>query len=261
MISDLPSDIRIGVGDRGTVLVNYMWGQTFYPVTVDFTEYAYKGNHVQIPASLLTRKITSQLNQSTKILSIKPDTLEFIYTQGKGKKIPVKLQGSVKADRQFYISDTIYSPDSVMVYAPKNVLDTISVAYTETVDIEHLSDTMRRRVDLKPVKGARFMPSYNDVTFWVDVYAEKTVEVSVVGSNFPSGKILRTFPSKVQLTFQVGLSHFKEVTADDFVVEVDYNELLENHSEKCKPVLKIVSSYVNHARISPQEIDYIIEQQ
>lgn len=261
MISDLPSDIRIGVGDRGTVLVNYMWGQTFYPVTVDFTEYAYKGNHVQIPASLLTRKITSQLNQSTKILSIKPDTLEFIYTQGKGKKIPVKLQGSVKADRQFYISDTIYSPDSIMVYAPKNVLDTISVAYTETVDIEHLSDTMRRRVDLKPVKGARFMPSYNDVTFWVDVYAEKTVEVSVVGSNFPSGKILRTFPSKVQVTFQVGLSHFKEVTADDFVVEVDYNELLENHSEKCKPVLKIVSSYVNHARISPQEIDYIIEQQ
>ena len=95
----------------------------------------------------------------------------------------------------------------------------------------------------------------------VDVYAEKTVEVSVVGSNFPSGKILRTFPSKVQVTFQVGLSHFKEVTADDFVVEVDYNELLENHSEKCKPVLKIVSSYVNHARISPQEIDYIIEQQ
>ena len=89
MTSELPSEIRIGVKDRGTVLVNYMLGQTFYPVVIDFTEFAYKGNHVQIPSSLLTKRIIGQLNQSTKVSAVKPDTLEFIYTQGKGKKVPV----------------------------------------------------------------------------------------------------------------------------------------------------------------------------
>lgn len=261
MTSEFPSEIKIGVSDRGTILANYMWGQTFYPVTVDFTEYAYKGNHVQIATSSLIKRITGQLNQSTKISVIKPDTLEFIYTQGKGKKLPVKLHGSVKADRQFYLSDIIYSPDSVMVYAPKNILDTLSVVYTETVNVDHLSDTMHRRVDLMPIKGVRFIPAYNDITFLVDVYAEKTVEVPVHGNNFPKGKILRTFPSKVQVNFQIGLSHFKEVTAEDFSVVVDYKDLLVTNPDKCKPVLKLTSPYANHVKISPQEVDYIIEQQ
>lgn len=261
MTSEFPSKIKIGVSDRGTVLVNYMLGQVLYPIGVDFTEYAYKGNHVQIPASSLTKQIISQLNQSTKIKSVKPDTLEFIYTQGKGKKLPVKFHGEVKTDRQYYLSDIIYSPDSVMVYAPQNILDTMSVAYTEKINVEHLSDTLRRRVGLMPVKGARFIPSYNDLTFLVDVYAEKTIEVPVFGVNFPNGKVLRTFPSKVQVAFQVGLSRFKEVTADDFVVEVDYRNILDSSSDKCRPVLKAASPYANHVRIIPSTIDYIIEQQ
>jgi len=92
------------------------------------------------------------------------------------------------------------------------------------------------------------------------MYSEKTVEVPVQGIHFPVDKLLRTFPSKVQVTFQVGLRQFKSVTADDFNVVVDYEELREETSEKCRPVLVQSPSNVNHVRISPQEIDYIIEQ-
>ena len=259
MTSVLPTEIRVGVKDRGTVLANYMLGQTLFPVTIDFSDFAHKGNHVQIPTSLLAKRITSQLNQSTKISAFKPDTLEYIYTQGSGKMLPVKLQGTVRPERQYYISDTIYSPDSVMVYAPKSILDTLAVAYTLPVDIEHVSDTTRRKVDIMPIKGARFTPSSNEVTLLVDIYAEKTVELPVLGVGFPENETLRTFPSKVQVTFQVGLSHFKEITADHFRVEVPYKDLQEGMSEKCNPVLHVFSSQVNHVRMSPQEVDYIIE--
>ena len=261
LTSELPTELRIGVQDRGTVLANYMLGQTFYPVTIDFSEYANKENHVRIPSALLTKRISGQLNQSTKLTTIKPDTLEYIYTKGKGKKVPVKLQGTVRAERQYYISDILFSPDSVMTYAPRAILDTIKAAYTVPVDMEHISDTLHRRVDLMKVKGARFTPSYNDVTFMVDIYAEKTVEVPVVGVGFPKDKLLRTFPSKVQVTFQVGLSRFKEVTAEDFVVEVNYKDLQDGKNEKCKPSLQVLSRFANRARMNPAEVDYIIEQQ
>jgi hypothetical protein len=33
LTSELPHELKIGVKDRGTVLVNYMLGQTLYPVT------------------------------------------------------------------------------------------------------------------------------------------------------------------------------------------------------------------------------------
>ena len=260
LTSELPKDLKISVKDRGTVLVNYKLGQTIYPLIIDFAEYLDKGNQVRIPSVALSKRIGSQLNQSTKLFAIKPDTLEFIYTRGEGKKVPVRMKGEVKAERQYYISDILYSPDSVMVYAPKEILDTITVAYTESLYIEHVSDTVRRRANLLPIKGVRFTPSKGDITFLVDVYSEKTVEVPVSGVNVPSDKVLRTFPSKVHVTFQIGLSRFKSVTADDFEVVVDYNDLFDGNDEKCQPKLVRVPSEVHHIRISPQDVDYIIEQ-
>lgn len=260
LTSELPKELKIGVKDRGTVLVNYLLGQTLYPVTIDFEEYQDKGNQVRIPSMTLNKRIASQLNQSTKLSVIKPDTLDLIYTKGQGKKVPVKLRGEVKAERQFYISDIVYSPDSVMVYAPQEILDTITAAFTESLYIEQIMDTTRHRASLMPVKGAKFIPSYNDVTFLVDIYSEKTVEVPVLGVNFPEDEVLRTFPSKVRVTFQIGLHQFKSVTADDFRVVVDYEELRKNAGDKCKPFLVQSPSNVNYVRLSPQEIEYIIEQ-
>jgi hypothetical protein len=260
LTSELPTELKLGVKDRGTVLVNYLLGQTLYPVVIDFNDYSDKGSQVRIPSVSLNKRIASQLNQSTKLLNVKPDTLEIIYTRGEAKKVPVKLQGEVKAERQYYISNVVFKPDSVMVYAPKEILDTITAAYTEPLYIEQMKDTTRCRVELVPVKGARFIPSYNDIAFYVDVYSEKTVEVPVEGVNFPNNKLLRTFPSKVQVSFQIGLSQFMNVTANDFRVVVDYKDLIENQAEKCQPILVHMPSNVNHVRVSPKEIDYIIEQ-
>lgn len=261
LTSELPGELRIGVKDRGTVLANYMLGQTFYPITLDFKDYEDKGNRVRIPVSTLMKKIAGQLNQSTKLLTIRPDTVEFIYTKGKAKKVPVKLQGNLALDRQYYVSDIIYSPDSVMVYAPQEILDTITTAYTQAVKLDNVTDTIRRRVHLAKVKGAKFTPDFDDVTILVDIYAEKSVEVPVRGVNFPPDKVLRTFPSKVQVTFQVGLSHFKAITADDFFIGVTYESLLKNKGEKCPVSLKSIPRYVNHVHLNPKEVDYIIEQQ
>jgi hypothetical protein len=48
--------------------------------------------------------------------------------------------------------------------------------------------------------------------------------------------------------------------ADDFEVVVDYNDLREEKGEKCQPKLVRSPSNVHHMRVSPQAIDYIIEQ-
>ena len=260
LTSELPNELKIGVQDKGTVLINYLLGKSLYPVTIDFEEYQDKGNQIRFLSSALSKRVTGQLSQSTKLLAIKPDTLELIYTRGEGKKVPVCLRGEVEAERQYYISERIFSPDSVMVYAPREILDTITAAYTEALYVEEISDTTRHRAGIMPVKGARFTPSYSDITFMVDMYSEKTVEVPVQGVNFPEDKLLRTFPSKVQVTFQIGLRQFKTVNAEDFTVVVDYQTLEREKSEKCKPVLLKSPANVNLIRVAPAEIDYIIEQ-
>lgn len=212
--SEPSSELRIKVKDRGTVLLNYMLGKSFFPVNLNFNDYSARNNHVRIYSSEFEKKIMSQLNVSTRLISVKPDTLEYIYSTGKSKRVPVKMQGKVTAARQYYLSDTIYSPDSVLVYAPVAILDTITTAYTRKVDLSNIADTLTHHVALAEVKGAKFIPNAVDLTFPVDMYTEKTVEVPLHGVNFPADKVLRTFPSKVQITFQVGYHNFYKIEAN-----------------------------------------------
>ena len=86
LTSELPDEIRVRVEDRGTVLLNYMLGRTFFPVSFDFEEYRDRGDHVHISSAEIFKKVATQLNTSTKLLSVRPDTLEIIYTEGKAKK-------------------------------------------------------------------------------------------------------------------------------------------------------------------------------
>ena len=261
LTSDFPDDVRIRVEDRGTVLLNYMLGRTFFPISFDFNDYKDEGTHVCISSAELTKKVAAQLNVSTKVLSIRPDTLDFIYTQAKAKKGPVRLVGTVQAARQYYISRISFSPDSVMAYAPQEILDTLKAAYTEKLYWENVSDTLKKRVSMGKLKGVKFIPAYNDLSVYVDMYSEKTVDVPVVGINFPAGKVLRTFPSKVQVTFQVGLRHFKDVSSDDFFIGVTYEDVLKSKGDKLPLVVKGAPDFISHVRVNPSSVDFLIEQQ
>ncbi|MDE6215373.1 YbbR-like domain-containing protein [Bacteroides sp.] len=258
--SEPASELHITVKDKGTVLLNYMLGKSFYPVTLDYADYKSVNNRVRIYAPQFEKKVLSQLNASTRLLSMKPDTLEYIYATGASKRVPVKLQGTLSAGREYYLSDTLFRPDSVLVYAPAAVLDTITVASTQALKLENISDTLKQQVSLQVQKGVKFVPSSIEMTLPVDIYTEKTVEVPVRGVNFPADKVLRAFPSKVQVTFQVGMSRFRQVGADDFHIYVTYEELLKLGSDKYTIKLKNLPKEVSRVRFNPSQIDFLIEQ-
>ena len=261
MITSEPaSELRIKVKDKGTVLLNYMLGKSFYPISLDFSDYKDAGNHVLVYASQFEKKVLSQLSVSTRLLSMKPDTLEYIYATGVSKLVPVKLAGTVSAGRQYYLSDTVFSPDSVLAYALEGVLDTITAAYTQHVELENISDTLKQQVSLLTRRGVKFVPASIEMMLPVDIYTEKTVEVPLHGINFPADKVLRAFPSKVQVTFQVGLSRFRQITADDFHMNVSYEELLRLGSDKYTVKLKNVPDGVSQVRFNPEQVDFLIEQ-
>ncbi|MBQ8673621.1 MAG: YbbR-like domain-containing protein [Bacteroides sp.] len=258
--SEPASELHIKVKDKGTVLLNYMLGKSFYPLAIDFAEHKGSHNHVRLFAPDYEKWVSGQLNVSTQLLSIKPDTLEYYYATGTSKKVPVKLQGEVTPGRQYYLADTLFTPDSVLVHAPREVLDTLKAIYTRPVTVEELSDTLHRHVPLHYTKGMKISPAMVMLTIPVDIYTEKSVEVPLQGIGFPADKVLRTFPSKVQITFQVGLSRFRQVSADDFRLFVPYDELLRLGSEKYPVSISKQPEGISNLRISPEQVDFLIEQ-
>lgn len=257
--SDFPEAFTVNLRDKGTTLLNYQLTKRFYPISVDFTEYQNRSHHVTVLSSAFQRSVTSQLNGSTRVLSMKPDTLEYYYSEGRSKKVPVRLQARVAPGLQYYLSDTIFSPDSVLVYAPRNALDTIKAAYTRYFEETQIEDTLHRQLELVHGRGVKFVPDVVDLKLPVDIYTEKTVEVPIEGINFPADKTLRAFPSKVKVTFHVGLSKYLELNEDDFHILVSYEELTKLDGDKYQVKLKKIPQGASQVRITPDKVDFLIE--
>lgn len=258
--TDLPNTLHVSLRDKGRVLLAYKYTQHIKPIVIDFNNYANSIGHVVIQTNELTRQIASQLLSSTQVLNIKPDPLEFYYNYGQCKRVPIILQGNFKTDRLYTLADVMINHDSVTVYASHEILDTITAAYTKPLSLRNLSDTTTIKVPFQHVNGAKFVPNSIKSTFCIDRLVEKTVQVPVQQVNFPASKQLRTFPATVNVTFQVGMGLYRSITQENFVLVVNYEDLLKNKTNLCHLSLKTIPKGVSHVRITPQDVEYIIEE-
>ena len=258
--TDLPAAIHVTLRDKGSILLSYRYTRRFKPIVIDFDTYVNSSGHVVIQGTDFIRQISSQLLGSTQLLNSKPESLEFYYNYGLCKRVPVIVQGNIRTGRLYSLANTLLGQDSVTVYAAKELLDTITGAYTQLLNMRGLTDTTQVSVPFQSVRGAKFVPAKVGLTFCIDRLVEKTVLVPVQQVNFPASKQLRTFPATVSVTFQVGMGQYRNITSDNFVLVVNYEDLLKNKTNLCHLSLKTIPTGVSHVRISPQDVEYIIEE-
>ncbi len=260
VVSDIPKSIKVAVEDRGLVLFDLLQ-EKLLPIKLNLGTLEDNETGVTYFAtSELQKKITSHFSTTTRILSFRPDTISLTYVRGEGKKVPVKASGKITPHPQYYISQLHCSPDSVIVYAPSHILDTITAIYTMPVLMQNITEGQKREVALRKYSNVKLSPSLVNLNVGVDLYSEKTLPVSIVGINFPPGKILRTFPPKVNLTFQVGLNAFRSIKPDDFLICVSYEQLMQLNDDRIPLVVKRAPEGVRHIRISPKSVEYLIEE-
>lgn len=259
--SGLPENVQVNVRDKGTVLVRYLYGPKMPAVEVDYLQYdkGMASGRVVVDMAEVTEAVQSRLQGSTLITSIKPDTLEYFYNKGARKRVPVRMMENLTTSPECYVEAVTFMPDSVDVLAPSSILDTITAANVAPLHLPMLSEHYSSEVALNRMRGVKFIPERVALTVKVDTYTEKVVEVPIRGVNFPNDIDLKTFPSKVRVVFRVGMARFKTISADDFELSVDYNELLANDSQKIRLRLSVVPDGVSNVRIEPAEVDYLLE--
>jgi hypothetical protein len=253
--------VYVTVRDKGFTLATYLYTDRITPLIIDFNQYADKdAGKGNVPVSDLQKMILQRLAGSSKISAIK-SSLSFFFNYGQSKRVPVRLAGDVKPGKSYYISRIRFWPETVTIYANKNLLDSIKYVYTDALYLNNVEDTVMRRVPLRPIPGVKIVPSVVKIGFYVDILTEESVEVPIVAVNMPEGKVLRTFPSKVNVKFTVGASQFRYIKPEQFMVVVDYNELSANPSDKCFLRLRQHPRDVSMVRLEMNQVDYLIEQQ
>ncbi len=263
VMTDEPADtVKVTVRDKGFTLVTYKYGHWFRPLTFKFATYANEDQgHGAIPAADIIKQVQSQLYGSSKLLSVKPEKLDFYFTYGASKKVPVRFRGKISTSKSYYLAHTEFSPMMVTAYANKKVLDELKYVEIEPFNYRNLQDTIHQNVRLQKIRGVKLVPSTVRLSVYPDVLTEESIEVPVSAVNMPAGMVLRTFPSRVTVRFTIGASQFRMIRPEQFNVVVDYQALAENPSDKCTLQLRSVPSSVSKAKLELDKVDYLLEQQ
>ncbi len=262
LTSDETDTLKITMSDKGIVLLSYLYGDHLKNISVNFKS-GDKGNgNGQISNAELQRLVAQKLAASTKIVSIKPDHINFFYNTGASKRVPVRWSGRVIPEYLYFISQVKYNPDSVTIYASEEKLDSIKTVYTEPLNYANFRDTLNVDCKLKKMEGVKTVPNQVRVTFLTDVLTEESIDgIPIQGIHMPEGKTLRTFPAKVKVSFVTGVSLYRNLKPSDFTVVADYNELKGLTSEKCNIYLQVVPHGISRAKLNIQQVDYLIEEE
>lgn len=261
LTSDADDTLRVTLRDKGYMLCAYLYGEKVRRIDISFQQYIKKKGYGSITAAELTKLIYQELYSSTRVVSVKPDKLEYFYNYGTHKRLPVRLYGMITPGVSYYIARVEFSPKQVDVYGSQNMIDSLTHVYTQRLNIQNLTDTISREVSLKKVKGIKCVPSSVKIRIYPDILTEESVEVPVTAINMPEGKVLRTFPSRVKVVFTVGVSAFRNVNPNSFKVVVDYKEIMAAPSEKCHLKIVVQPHGIRNAHLDIPAVDYLIEEQ
>jgi len=262
VVSDAVDTMRVTVRDKGWFIAALIYGNRVRPVYIDFLTYSKNNNgECSVSTSDLIKQVVQMLSGSARVTAAKPDKIEFFFSYGESKRVPVKFIGKVTPDETYYLARMLIQPDSITVFASPEILDKIHYVSTEELRYSHFADTITVNAHLQKIRGAKINQSAVKITFFTDILTEESIDVPITGENLPMGKVLRTFPSHVTVSFITGVANYRRLRPDNFSVVVDYNDLQEHPSDKCSLHLRSVPHGISRLKLSVNSVDYLIEEE
>ena len=258
--SNLPSEVNVIYTSRGwnAFYYKFMLNDT-YEMSIPFKEVNQKSGKIVIDANALRRAVLKEKLPGMTFKSTSPGKIETYYSNGQHKRVPVIFNGRISTTTGRYLCGTILHPDSVDIYAPNHVYGSINSVKTENFTFNELEDTLHTRLALLVPRGAKAIPDSIDAEICVDIFTDKTLQVPIYSENVPRDKIMRTFPLKATVTFLVSATLYESINPSDFLLVVDYKEATEGN-KRCKLYIRQQPDHIRHLRISPESVEYVIEQ-
>ncbi len=209
-----------------------------------------------LTTSSLKSYLSSVLDLHEGELELNDGDLFFSIEPLLTKKVAIQLNYDLQFSDQFGLYGLATTlPDSVLVYAPKTVLDTIRFIPTQIITSEKLRENFSTTTQLV------FDPALVHITehqvtakFIIEKFTEANIEVKIIK---PSKPRLRLFPSTVKLTVAVATKDFINITEDQFSVTVDTTGLAERKKFLSVRVLQRPDN-MKVTQIFPDQIEYIL---
>lgn len=259
---DLPDSVDAEVIGSGFTIFAYQFAHASGPLDLDAREArSLGGGDFALATYSHSDRIEGAIGHGLQILRVMPDTIVLSFEGRTEKKIPVRPHVSVKCATLFRLGDSIITnPQFVMVSGPEALVKRISYIETEPKVYVGLNHPVNETVQLilpSNLKQLTITPLKVNLIVPVGQYTEKKFSIPVEPINVPTNIILKTFPDKVDVIFQVPIGDYATITADMFRVVADYSKVDPKGNTIEVEFLRQPLNVLN-LRTEPQRVEFLI---
>ncbi len=260
----IPATLRVTLYDNNIHLIDYGKGSSFRSLTVDFNRYADVAGNFRISGAELQSLLLNELSSTTQITAMSPALIDARYALTEGKKVPVRVLADVTTEGNYRDFAPEIRPDSVLVYAPRNILDTLRQVHARPLRAIGLTDTLRQMVGMELGVGVKATPDSVEVTVPVIQYVSREFkDIDIVAKDVPAGKRLILFPRQVNLRCLANYNHYSQFSKEDFELSVSYDSIKARPDRQFLPIdiyTPLNSTEVYNLQLSAQGVEYTIEE-
>lgn len=258
---ELPDNIYAYVKDDGATVFRYYFTKRDDSIVVDVREMVKGTQEKVIQGRNFEQLLRNKLFVTSELISYSPTRVSYSYEVLRQKKLPVIYDGYINLAPGYLLDgDLLISPDSVLAYGSRAALDTLSFAHTVSDTIPDVTSDREIKVEMRKIRGVKFVPDMVELSILVDEFTLKEVEVPVKCINLPDNLDIKFFPSSVKVPFFVGLKRYNDIDAESFQIIVDYNDIKDLKEATITVRLTEMPDYIRTKSPIPSEVEFILEQ-
>ena len=142
------------------------------------------------------------------------------------------------------------------IYGDSQTISQIQKIYTDSLVITDLRDSVSKTVKLQIPGNVRLSATSAQATWAAEQFTDKSFVLPIRVADMPTTETMHLFPNEVTLVVRVGISHFAQITEEDFNVYCPY----PSPKQKTLPIIVETNNpYITKIRTSVQDVEYIIE--
>ncbi len=256
-ISEPPRFLQVGLRDKGTVLANYSLSG-IKTLRINYSDFTYdeSKDRITLTAQQLNARLRNIFDPSTQIISIRPDSLNFIVTDRMPNLARVIPEVEATPASQFVISGPVtVSPDTVKVYSARHLRVRPSTVKTVKVTRSELKDTLVVEVRLQSETGTRIEPGSVKITVPVEPLISKRREIAVQLVHTPENSNIVLFPSRVNVSYLLPMSLYN---SENTVVTVSA-DYARHQNGKIPLTIGALPDFYRSVELSADSVEYLIE--
>jgi len=249
------SEVELTVLGNGFQLLYYRLKRPIIEIPV--SEF-YDGTNLKIIISELNFK--SIALEYLNVKDIRSNTNWSIQLdQSTRKKVPIVTNTNLKFQTGYRaLHDMVVSPDSIWVEGPSEIIQKITELSTEPINKQNLNSNISEEILIeKPLSGISYETDKVLVSMPIKEFTQKQIDVPVQLIGAPVDATVKLLPKSVQVSLEVAVDSFGDVSADDFEIVCDFKDKIEAETILIPKITKKPEAVFN-ITMQPRKIEYLI---